>query len=143
MAEKDLIDSQGHELHFKLPTEQAFSEVLEVTDLPLPTKKRETDEITTVKSTHKETTAAGVISSDDLAYELLMISGSVQQALLNTYFEEGRMLDWKEVLADTAGTTYAFQGTIIEFSPVRAANKKNRLKMTISVSGKVTVSTTP
>ncbi|WP_151731857.1 phage tail tube protein [Acinetobacter ursingii] len=143
MAEKDLIDSQGHELHFKLPTEQAFAEVLEVTDLPLPTKKRETDDITTVKSTHKETAAAGVISSDDLAYELLMISGSVQQALLDTYFEEGQMLDWKEVLPDEGGTTYTYQGTITELSPVRAANKKNRIKLTVAVNGKVTRSSTP
>ncbi|MFX8047666.1 phage tail tube protein, partial [Acinetobacter baumannii] len=84
------------------------------TDSPLPTKKREVDDITTVKSTHKETIAAGVISADDLAYELLMISGSVQQQELEQYFEDGEMIDWKVVLPDDAATTYTFQGTITE-----------------------------
>ena len=143
MAAKALIDSQGIVISYKLPTAQAFSELLEVTDSPLPTKKREVDDITTVKSTHKETAAAGVISADDLAYELLMISGSVQQQELDQYFEDGEMLDFKVVLPDDAATTYTYQGTITELSPVRAANKKNRYKLTIAVNGKVTKTTTP
>ncbi|GAA5559339.1 phage tail tube protein [Acinetobacter baumannii] len=143
MADKALIDSQGILISYKLPVAQAFSELLEVTDSPLPTKKREVDDITTVKSTHKETIAAGVISADDLAYELLMISGSVQQQELEQYFEDGEMIDWKVVLPDDAATTYTFQGTITELSPVRAANKKNRFKLTIAVNGKVTKTTTP
>ncbi|HFX6306600.1 TPA: phage tail tube protein [Acinetobacter nosocomialis] len=143
MADKALIDSQGITISYKLPSEQAFSELLEVTDSPLPTKKREVDDITTVKSTHKETIAAGVISADDLAYELLMVSGSTQQATLGAYFEDGQMIDWKVVLPDEAATTYTYQGTITELSPVRAANKKNRFKLTIAVNGKVTTTTTP
>ena len=143
MADKALIDSQGIVISYKLPTAQAFSELLEVTDSPLPTKKREVDDITTVKSTHKEKAAAGVISADDLAYELLMISGSVQQQELDEHFEDGEMIDWKVVLPDDAATTYTFQGTITELSPVRAANKKNRFKLTIAVNGKVTKTTTP
>lgn len=143
MADKALIDSQGITISYKLPSESTFQEVLEVTDSPLPTKKRDLDDITTVKSTHKETAAAGVISSDDLAYELLMISGSAQQTLLDTYFESGQMIDWKVELPDAAKTTYTFQGTITELSPVRAANKKNRFKLTIGVNGKVTKTETP
>ncbi|HBR91271.1 MULTISPECIES: phage tail tube protein [Acinetobacter calcoaceticus/baumannii complex] len=143
MADKALIDSQGITISYKLPSEQTFSELLEVTDSPLPTKKREVDDITTVKSTHKETIAAGVISADDLAYELLMVSGSTQQATLGAYFEDGQMIDWKVVLPDEAATTYTYQGTITELSPVRAANKKNRFKLTIAVNGKVTTTTTP
>ncbi|MDD9315861.1 phage tail tube protein [Acinetobacter lactucae] len=143
MADKALIDSQGITISYKLPSEEAFSELLEVTDSPLPTKKREVDDITTVKSTHKETIAAGVISADDLAYELLMVSGSTQQATLGAYFEDGQMIDWKVVLPDEAATTYTYQGTITELSPVRAANKKNRFKLTIAVNGKVTTTTTP
>ncbi|MHA3061181.1 phage tail tube protein [Acinetobacter sp. ANC 4631] len=143
MADKALIDSQGITISFKLPSAQEYSELLEVTDSPLPTKKRETDDVTTVKSTHKETIAAGVISADDLAYEILQVSGSAQQAMLDGYFEDGQMLDWKVELGDNVATTYAFQGTITELSPVRAANKKNRFKLTIAVNGKVEVSTTP
>lgn len=143
MADKALIDSQGITISYKLPSESTYEEVLEVTDSPLPTKKRDLDDITTVKSTHKETAAAGVISSDDLAYELLMISGSAQQTLLDTYFESGQMIDWKVELPDAAKTTYTFQGTITELSPVRAANKKNRFKLTIGVNGKVTKTKTP
>lgn len=143
MVDKPLIDSQGITISYKLPSEQAFSELLEVTDSPLPTKKREIDDITTVKSTHKETIATGVISADDLAYELLMVSGSTQQATLGAYFEDGQMIDWKVVLPDEAATTYTYQGTITELSPVRAANKKNRFKLTIAVNGKVTTTTTP
>jgi predicted secreted protein len=143
MADKALIDSQGITISYKLPSEQTFSELLEVTDSPLPTKKREVDDITLVKSTHKETIAAGVISADDLVYELLMVSGSTQQATLGAYFEDGQMIDWKVVLPDEAATTYTYQGTITELSPVRAANKKNRFKLTIAVNGKVTTTTTP
>lgn len=143
MADKALIDSQGITISFKLPSAQEYSELLEVTDSPLPTKKRETDDVTTVKSTHKETIAAGVISADDLAYEILQVSGSAQQAMLDGYFEDGQMLDWKVELGDNVATTYQFQGTITELSPVRAANKKNRFKLTIAVNGKVEVSTTP
>ncbi|WP_180644690.1 phage tail tube protein [Acinetobacter bereziniae] len=143
MADKALIDSQGITISYKLPSEQAFSELLEVTDSPLPTKKREVDDITTVKSTHKETAAAGVISADDLAYELLMISGSVQQQELDAHFEDGQMIDWKVELPDDAKTTYTYQGTITELSPVRVAKKKNRFKLTIAVNGKVTKTTTP
>lgn len=140
MADKALIDSQGITISYKLPSAEKYEEVLEVTDSPLPTKKREVDDITTVKSTHKETTAAGVISSDDLAYEMLMLSGSVQQTALDKHFEEGQMLDWQVILPDDLETTYTYQGTITELSPVRAANKKNRFKLTIAVNGKVTKS---
>lgn len=143
MAEKAVIDSQGLSIFYKLPTASDWSELLEVTDSPLPTKKREVDDVTTVKSTHKETIAAGVISSDDLAYEMLMISGSTQQKELDGYFEAGQMLDWKVELPDAAKTTYTYQGTVTELSPVRAANKKNRFKLTIAVNGKVTRSETP
>lgn len=142
MADKALIDSQGVEISFKLPSSQDYIELAEVTDSPLPSKKRETDDVTTVKSTHKETVAAGVMSSDDLAYELLMISGSTQQQLLDSYMEAGQMIDWKVKLGDVAETTYTYQGTITELSPVRAANKKNRFKLTIAPNGKVTVTTT-
>ncbi|MHA3097752.1 phage tail tube protein [Acinetobacter brisouii] len=142
MADKALIDSQGITISFKLPSATDFVELVEVTDSPLPTKKRETDDVTTIKSTHKETVAAGVITADDLAYELLMISGSAQQLLLDDYMEAGQMIDWKVALGDTASTTYTYQGTITELSPVRAANKKNRFKLTIAVNGKVTVTTT-
>lgn len=38
MADKALIDSQGIVISYKLPVAQAFSELLEVTDSPLPTK---------------------------------------------------------------------------------------------------------
>lgn len=138
MADKALIDSQGITISYKEASASTFEEVLEVTDSPLPTKKREVDDITTVKSTHKETAAAGVISSDDLAYELLMISGSAQQTALDEHFEAGTMLDWKVVLPDALQTTYTFSGTITELSPVRAANKKNRFRLTIAVNGKVT-----
>lgn len=143
MADKALIDSQGITISYKLPTASAWSELLQVTDSPLPTKKREVDDVTTVKSTHKETIAAGVISSDDLAYELLMISGDAQQKDLDTQFEASQMLDWKVELSDAAKTTYTYQGTITELSPIRAANKKNRFKLTIAVNGKVTRSDTP
>lgn len=143
MADKALIDSQGITISYKAAPAATFEEVLEVTDSPLPTKKREVDDITTVKSTHKETAAAGVISSDDLAYELLMISGSEQQTDLDVHFEAGTMLDWKVELPDALKTTYTFSGTITELSPVRAANKKNRFRLTISPSGKVVKTQTP
>lgn len=143
MADKALIDSQGIEISYKEASASTFEEVLEVTDSPLPTKKREVDDITTVKSTHKETAAAGVISSDDLAYELLMISGSTQQTALDGHFEAGTMLDWKVVLPDARKTTYTFSGTITELSPIRAANKKNRFRLTIAVNGKVTKTDIP
>jgi predicted secreted protein len=143
MADKALIDSQGIEISYKEASASTFEEVLEVTDSPLPTKKREVDDITTVKSTHKETAAAGVISSDDLAYELLMISGSEQQTALDGHFEAGTMLDWKVVLPDARKTTYTYSGTITELSPIRAANKKNRFRLTIAVNGKVTKTETP
>jgi hypothetical protein len=51
MADKALIDSQGIEISYKEASASTFEEVLEVTDSPLPTKKREVDDITTVKST--------------------------------------------------------------------------------------------
>ena len=143
MADKALIDSQGITISYKLPSAKKYEELLEVTDSPLPTKKREVDDITTVKSTHKETAAAGVISADDLAYEMLMLSGSVQQTELDAHFESGQMLDWKIELPDAKKTSYEFQGTITELSPVRAANKKNRFKLTIAVNGKATKSETP
>lgn len=143
MADKALIDSQGIKISYKEASASTFEEVLDVTDSPLPTKKREVDDITTVKSTHKETAAAGVISSDDLAYELLMISGSAQQTALDGHFEAGTMLDWKVELPDALKTTYTYSGTITELSPVRAANKKNRFRLTIAVNGKVTKTETP
>ena len=144
MAENlDLIDSQGITISYKLPGAIKFEEVLNITECPLPTKKREVDDITTVKSTHKQTVAAGVISSDNLEYELLMISGSKQQKELNESFETGEMLVFQVVLPDALKTTYEFEGTIVELSPIRAANKKNRYKFGIAVNGKVEVTETP
>lgn len=145
MAEEkiEVIDSQGVTLSYKALGAQTFEEVIKVTDSPLPTKKREVDDITDVKSTHKQTVAAGVISSDNLEYELLMLSGNKQQLELNQYLESGEMLVFKVELPDSIKTTYTFEGTIVELSPIRAANKKNRYKFSIAVNGKVEVTTTP
>lgn len=144
MAEEKIetIDSQGVTLSYKKLGAAVFEEVIKVTDSPLPTKKREVDDITDVKSTHKQTVAAGVISSDNLEYELLMLSGNKQQLELNEYLESGEMLVFQVELPDSAKTTYTFEGTIVELSPIRAANKKNRYKFGIAVNGKVEVTTT-
>jgi len=72
-----------------------------------------------------------------------MISGSAQQTALDGHFEAGTMLDWKVELPDALKTTYTYSGTITELSPVRAANKKNRFRLTIAVNGKVTKTDTP
>lgn len=53
------------------------------------------------------------------------------------------MLNFKVELPDSLKTTYLFEGTVVELSPIRAANKKNRYKFTIAVNGKVEVITTP
>lgn len=144
MAEEkiEMIDSQGVTLSYKKLGATTFEEIIKVTDSPLPTKKREVDDVTDVKSTHKQTVAAGVISSDNLEYELLMLSGNKQQTELNTYFESGEMLAFKVELPDSIKTTYSYEGTIIELSPIRTANKKNRYKFGIAVNGKVEVTTT-
>lgn len=139
----EMIDSQGVTLSYKNLSAETFEEVVKVTDSPLPTKKREVDDVTDVKSTHKQTVAAGVISSDNLEYELLMLSGNKQQIDLNSYLESGEMLNFKVELPDSLKTTYLFEGTVVELSPIRAANKKNRYKFTIAVNGKVEVITTP
>ena len=143
MADKAFIDSQGITIQYKIPSATDYAELFDVTDSPLPTKKRETDDVTTVKSRSKETVAAGVTSSDDLAFECLQISASKQQAELDQHFSNGQMLDFKMILDDVAQTTYSFQGTLTELTPVRAANKKNRLKLTIAVNGAVNVTTKP
>lgn len=139
----EMIDSQGVTISYKKFGAQAFEEIGQVTESPLPTKKREVDDITNVKSTHKQTVAAGVISSDNLEYEMVMLSGNKQQSDLNTCLESGEMLVFQVELPDSIKTTYTFEGTVVELSPIRAANKKNRYKFSIAVNGKVEVTTTP
>ncbi|WP_374255057.1 phage tail tube protein [Acinetobacter brisouii] len=135
---EEMIDSQGVILSFKEQSASTWEEVAEVTDLPLLTKTRDTDDVTTVKDLYEQVVAAGVIKTGELSYELLMISGSTQQKMLNQYFEDGTKLDWKIELNDTAETSYEFAATITELSPVRAKSKKNRYTFKTKPSGKVT-----
>lgn len=135
---EEMIDSQGVIISYKEQAATTWDEIGEVVTLPLHTKTRETDDVTTVKDLYEQVVAAGVIKTGELAYEMLMISGSDQQKALNQHFETGSKLDWKVELNDTAQTSYEFAATITELSPVRAANKKNRYSFKIKPSGKVT-----
>ncbi|MFH4289536.1 hypothetical protein WAJ05_22050, partial [Acinetobacter baumannii] len=75
--------------------------------------------------------------SGALALELLQISGSDQQAKLRNYHVNGTCLEWKIDLNDDEKTTYEFCAPISKFTPVRAADKKNRIQMQLEVSGEV------
>ncbi|WP_238796803.1 phage tail tube protein [Acinetobacter pittii] len=134
-----LIDAQGVSISFRESGATTWELSEEVTDLPMPDSTKPVDDITPVDSTHKKKATAGAIDSGALALELLQISGSDQQAKLRHYHIIGKCLEWKIDLNDEAKTTYEFCAPISKFTPVRAADKKNRLQMQLEISGEVVV----
>lgn len=134
-----LVDSQGVELHFRIPNvvPATYNEIGDVTDIPLPAPTRTLDDVTTVKSKYQMQAAAGVITSGNLAVETLQKVADDQQKVLMHHFKLGTCLEWKINLGDEAETTYEFCGTLSKCAPVRAANKKNRLQLEIGISGEV------
>lgn len=132
-----LVDSQGLGLFFRVPGGLTYEEVGDVTDAPLPAPTRTLDDVTTVKSLFQMQAAAGVITSGNLAVEVLQKTGDEQQKKLNHHFKLGTCLEWKIDLGDAEKTTYEFCGTLSKVAPVRAANKKNRLQLEIGISGEI------
>ncbi|HAV4232399.1 hypothetical protein KWF43_16375 [Acinetobacter baumannii] len=134
-----LIDAQGVSISFRVSGATSWELANEVTDLPMPDSTKPVDDITPVDSKFKKKATAGAIDSGALALELLQISGSDQQAKLRNYHVNGTCLEWKIDLNDDEKTTYEFCAPISKFTPVRAADKKNRIQMQLEVSGEVIV----
>ena len=132
------VDSQGIELHVTgaplFPTRTLIADVL---DLPLPAGERPTDDVTSVTSKFAEKLAAGVIDYGNIELGLLQRTNDDQQVTLERAFIDGDCFDWEIKLPDEAKTSYKFCGTITKFAPSREASKKNRVALTIAISGAV------
>lgn len=132
------VDSQGIELYVTgaplFPTRTLIADVL---DLPLPAGERPTDDVTSVTSKFAEKLAAGVIDYGNIELGLLQRTNDDQQVTLERAFIDGDCFDWEIKLPDEAKTSYKFRGTITKFAPSREASKKNRISMTIAISGAV------
>lgn len=132
------VDSQGIELHVTgaplFPSQVLIADVL---DLPLPAGERPTDDVTSVTSKFAEKLAAGVIDYGNIELGLLQRTNDDQQVTLERAFIVGDCFDWEIKLPDEAKTSYKFCGSITKFAPSREASKKNRVALTIAISGAV------
>lgn len=129
------VDSQGIELWVKGGVFAAQTLVADVLELPLPASERPTDDVTSVASKFAEKLAAGVIDYGNIELSLLQRTNNTQQVSLEKAYISGDCYEWEIKLPDEAKTSYAFCGTITKFAPSREAAKKNRLAMTVAISG--------
>lgn len=135
-----LVDSQQVRLFVKEHSATVWEEVLNITDIPLPAGERATDDVTLVKDLFKRTVSAGVVSYPDLEIQGLYVStgpGQIQRIKLTKYFNEGTCFDWLILLPDAEETSLDGCGTLAGLGPVRESNKKNRVKLKLTISGEV------
>ncbi|WP_336916598.1 hypothetical protein [Acinetobacter modestus] len=135
-----LVDSQQVRFFIKEHSATTWEKVLYIANIPLPAGERTLDDITTIDDLFKKEVAAGVISYAALEMDGLWTSngaGQVQRVKLTKYFNEGTCFDWLILLPDAEKTSYDGCGTISSLAPVREANKKNRIKFKLSISGEV------
>lgn len=131
------VDSQGIALWVKGGIFVDETLVADVLELPLPAGERPTDDVTSVVSKFAEKLAAGVIDYGNIELSLLQRTNNTQQVSLEKAFIDGDCYNWEIKLPDEAKTSYTFCGSITKFAPSREASKKNRLAMTIAISGAV------
>lgn len=131
------VDSQGIELYVKGGDFATSTLVADVLDLPLPAGERPTDDVTSVVSKFAEKLAAGVIDYGNVELGLLQRTNNEQQVTLEKAFISGDCYEWEIKLPDEAKTSYKFCGSITKFAPSREASKKNRVAVTIAISGAV------
>ena len=135
-----LVDSQQVLFFIKEHAATTWERVLNITSLPLPAGTRTTDEVTPVDSLFKMEVAAGVVSYAALEIEGLYTSsgaGQVQRVKLTKYFNESTCFDWLILLPGADKVSYDGCGTLSSLAPVREANKKNRIKLGLTISGEV------
>ncbi|WP_336938260.1 hypothetical protein [Acinetobacter modestus] len=135
-----LVDSQQVKLFIKEHSATTWEKFLYLTGIPLPAGERTLDDVTSAEDLFKKEVAAGVISYAALEMDGLWTSngaGQVQRVKLTKYFNEGTCFDWLILLPDAEKTSYDGCGTISSLAPVREANKKNRIKFKLSISGEV------
>lgn len=135
-----LVDSQQVQLFIKEHAATTWEKVLNITLLPLPVGTRATDDVTLTEDLFKKEVAAGVISYAPLEIEGLYTAsgaGQVQRVKLTKYFNEGTCFDWLILLPGAEKTSYDGCGTLASLAPVREANKKNRIKLSLTLSGEV------
>lgn len=135
-----LVDSQQVRLFIKEHSATTWEKVLYLTGIPLPAGERTLDDVTLAEDLFKKEVAAGVVSYAALELDGLWTSsgaGQVQRVKLTKYFNEGKCIDWLILLPDAEKTSYDSCGTISSLAPVREANKKNRIKFKLSISGEV------
>lgn len=131
------VDSQGIGLYVKGGIFVTSTLVADVLELPLPAGERPTDDVTSVLSKFAQKLAAGVIDYGSIELKLLQRTNNTQQVSLEKAFISGECFDWEIKLPDEAKTSYTFCGSISKFVPSREASKKNRIAMTIPISGGV------
>lgn len=131
------VDSQGIELYIKGGEFATSTLVADVLELPLPAGERPTDDVTSVVSKFAEKLAAGVIDYGNVELGLLQRTNNEQQVTLEKAFISGDCYEWEIKLPDEAKTSYKFCGSITKFAPSREASKKNRIAVTIAISGAV------
>ena len=93
--------------------------------------------MTSLTKKKKKKLAAGVIDYGNIELGLLQRTNDDQQVTLERAFIDGDCFDWEIKLPDEAKTSYKFRGTITKFAPSREASKKNRVALTIAISGAV------
>ena len=131
------VDSQGIKLNVSGGIFTPKTYIADILDLPLPAGERSTDDVTSVLSKFAETLASGVIDYGNIELSLLQRTNTDQQVTLERAFIDGDCFDWEIELPDEAKTSYKFCGSITKFAPSREASKKNRVALTIAISGAV------
>lgn len=131
------VDSQGIKLSVEGGIFAVKTYVADILELPLPAGERPTDDVTSVTSKFAEKLAAGVIDYGNIELSLLQRTNNDQQVNLERAFIDGDCFDWEIELPDEAKTSYKFCGTITKFAPSREASKKNRVAVTLAISGAV------
>ena len=131
------VDSQGIKLNVSGGIFSPKTYIADILALPLPAGERPTDDVTNVTSKFAEKLAAGVIDYGNIELGLLQRTNDDQQVSLERAFIDGDCFDWEIELPDEAKTSYKFCGTITKFAPSREASKKNRVALTIAISGAV------
>lgn len=131
------VDSQGIKLSVKGGGFTDKTEVGDILDFPLPSGERSTDDVTSVLSKFAQKLAAGVIDYGSLDFVMLQRTNNDQQVKLEREFIKGSCLEWEIELPDEAKTAYTFCASITKFAPSREASKKNRVNMSIAISGAV------
>ena len=135
------IHTQGTKFKRGAGSPLVYSTVAGILDVAPPGAKRKALDVTTLDQadTYKQLVGSVLVENEPVELELLFDPDSTGQSLMRGDLDETEPVDYQIQLRN--GDTYAFKGVVTSWKPSGKMDDLYKVKVTVEVSGAVTVTT--